>query len=66
MCPSKFCKLHKTTPALDTFLVKLQAFTLRAFKKETPAQVLSCKVCETFKNIYFEEHLQTTASRGVL
>ena len=66
MCPSKFCKLHKTTPALDTFLVKLQAFTLRAFKKETPAQVLSCKVCETFKNICFEEHLQTIASGAVV
>ena len=24
--------------------------------------MLSCEVCETFKNTYFEEHLRTTAS----
>ena len=29
--------------------------------KKTPTQVFSCKVCETFKNTYFEEHLRTTA-----
>ena len=28
--------------------------------------MLSCEVCETFKNTYFEEYLQTTASGGVL
>ena len=28
---------------------------------ETPTQVFSC---ETFKNIYFEEHLRTTASKN--
>ena len=28
-------------------------------------QALSCEVCETFKNTYFEEHLQMTASGGV-
>ena len=27
---------------------------------------LCCKVCKTFKNTYFEEHLQTTACGGVL
>ena len=30
--------------------------------KKTPTQVFSCRICETFKNIYFVEHLQTTAS----
>ena len=40
--------------------MKLQAFNLNFFKKETPRQVLSCEVCGTFKNNYFEEHLQTT------
>ena len=39
---------------------------LQVFLKETPTQVLSCDVCESFKNTYFEEHLQTTASGGVL
>ena len=27
-------------------------------KKGTPAQVISCKFCEIFKNTYFEEHLK--------
>ena len=36
-------------------LIKLQAF-------RTPAQVFSCEICKTFKNIYFKEHLLTTAS----
>ena len=46
--------------------MNLQAFSLQVFQKETPTQVLSCEVCETFKNTYFEEYLQTTASGGVL
>ena len=25
---------------------------------ETPAEVLSCEYCKTFKNNYFEEHLR--------
>ena len=40
-------------------MIKLPAFG-------TPTQMLSCEVCETFKNTYFEEHLQTTATGGVL
>ena len=31
-------------------------------KKETLAQVLSCEFCIIFKNIFFTEHLWTTAS----
>ena len=51
--------------------MKLQAFSLHVFNtndtiKETLTQMLSCEVCETFKNTYFEEYLQTTASGGVL
>ena len=45
--------------------MKLQAFNLQVFKKETPTKVLSCEVCETFKNTYFEEHLRTAASENV-
>ena len=30
----------------------------------SPTQVLSCEICEIFKNTYFVEHLQTTASDG--
>ena len=41
------------------YLIRLQALSLQVFlKKETPTQVLLCEVCETSKNIYFEEHLQ--------
>ena len=46
--------------------MKLQAFSPQVFEKETPAQALSSEVCETFKNAYFEEHLQMTVSGGVL
>ena len=42
------------------FLIRLQAFSLQVLKKETLTQVLPCEACETFKNTYFEEHLQTT------
>ena len=31
------------------------------YEKENPTQVFSCEICEIFKNIYFEEHLRTTA-----
>ena len=30
--------------------------------KETATQVFSCKICEIFQMIYFEEHLRTTVS----
>ena len=50
-------------------LKNLQNFTghfikdsLKLYLKETPTQVFSSKVCGIFKNSYFEEHLQTTAS----
>ena len=32
------------------------------YKKETPTQVLSLKICKIFKDIYFKEYLGTTAS----
>ena len=46
--------------------MNLQVFSLKVFQTGTPTQVLSCEVCETFKNTYFGEHMQTTASGGVL
>ena len=30
--------------------------------KDTRTQVLSCEYCEIFKNIYFEEYMQTAVS----
>ena len=34
-------------------------------KKETLAQVFSCEFCEISKNIFFAEHIWTTASNKV-
>ena len=30
----------------------------------TPAQVFFCEIYEIFKNTYFEEHMQTAASKN--
>ena len=38
---------------------------LQPYQKETPTQVFSYEICENFKKIYFEEHLQTTASKFI-
>ena len=47
-----------------TFPVTFRSSHQRCFaKKETPTHVLYCKTCEIFKNVYFEEHLRTAASR---
>ena len=43
-------------------LAGLQACNFLNFIKRTPTLVISCEVCKIFKNIYFEEHLSTTAS----
>ena len=42
------------------FLIKLQ--TCNFIKTETLAQAFSCEFCKIFKNTFFTEHLQTTAS----
>ena len=34
-------------------------------KKETLPQMFSCKICGIFKNTFFEENLQTTASTSM-
>ena len=31
-----------------------------------PTPVFSCEICKMFKNIYFEEHLRTTASKKIV
>ena len=46
----------------NLFFIKLQTFSPTTLLKETPTQVLSCEICESFNNNYFEEHLRTTAS----
>ena len=37
-----------------------------SFLRGDPTEVLSCEVCKTFKNTYFEEYLPVTASGGTL
>ena len=44
------------------FLIKLQTTAYNFIKKETMAQVFFYEFCEFFKNIFFTEHLRTTAS----
>ena len=56
----KILKTSQENPCVEAFFNKVAVF-----KKATPTQVRSCEVCEAFKNTYFEEHLQTTASGGV-
>ena len=45
-------------------LLELHASCLQLYWKEIPTQVLSCQICEIFKNTYFVEHLRTAASDG--
>ena len=51
-------------PAPGSFLNKVAGLS-NFIKKETLTQVFSREFCETFKNTYFEEHLQTAASDSV-
>ena len=40
-------------------------FFCKFIKKETLAQMFSCEFCDISKNIFFTEHLRTTASNIV-
>ena len=53
---------QESTCVRVSFLIKLQPWVCNFIIKETLVQVLSCEFCETFKNIFFTEHLRTTAS----
>ena len=75
--PEMFCKIIVFTNFINftgkhlcrsLSLIKLQAFRAANLLKETRTQVFSCEICEIFRNNYFEEHLQSTAStmRGLL
>ena len=44
-----------------SFLIKLQAKACNFIKKETLAQVFSCKFCKISKNTFFIEHLSVAA-----
>ena len=45
-----------------SFLIKLQTSGCNIMKKETLAQVFSCKFCKISTNTFFKEHLWVTAS----
>ena len=65
-----FCKIvHKNIVeltekhlCLSLFLIKLRALSLQLYLKKVPVQVFYCEFCEICKNIFFTEHLRTTAS----
>ena len=44
------------------FLISLQVFGPATLLKYTPTLMFSYEICKTFKNTYFEKHLQKTAS----
>ena len=44
------------------FLIELQARRPATVLKETPTKVFFCEYCEHFKNTYFQDILETTAS----
>ena len=46
------------------FFNKVAGLACNFIKKKTLTQVFSCEFCEISKNIYFTEHLRTTASEG--
>ena len=52
----------ENTCARGSFLKTLQVSVCNFIKKETVAQVFSCKFCEISNNSFFTEHLRATAS----
>ena len=40
----------------------LKQLRKQLYHRETPTQMFSCEICENFKNTYFKENLETTAS----
>ena len=58
MLESLFDKVAETNT--DIFCEICEAATL--FKRNS-TYIFFCKICETFKNTYFKEHLRATASK---
>ena len=57
-----FEKTQENTCARVSFLISCRAEACNFIKKEALAQVFSCEFYEISKNIFFTEHLRTTAS----
>ena len=62
-CSQKFRKFHGKTSVLESLFNKAAGLGLQLYQLETPTQMLSCKICEIYKNTFFEEHLRTAASQ---
>ena len=62
----KILQTSQESTCVGDLLYEVVGIQSASFLKETPTQVLPCEVCETFKNIYFEEHLRTAASENVV
>ena len=59
----KISKYHRKTSVLKSLFNKVSGAESCTFiKKKLQHRYFSCEIWETFKNIYFEEHLRTTAS----
>ena len=50
------------TPVSESFNKVAGLRTVTLSKKEIQAQMFSCEFCENFKNTFFKERIQTTAS----
>ena len=57
-----FAKFTGKHLSLSLFLIKLQTLISATLFKETPTQMFFNEICKIFKNIYFEEYLQTTCT----
>ena len=53
---SKFCNIQRKNTCVEV------SFWWSCWPWESPTQVFCWKYCEIFKNIYFENHLQTAVS----
>ena len=58
-CSKKLYNIHKKIPVLESFC---RPSSLQFFQKKSPTLIFFCELGEIFKNTYFKEHLQTTAS----
>ena len=58
-----FLKIHRKRPVLKSLFNKVAVLGSATLLRKTPRQMLSCEICEIFKNNYFEEHLWPSASK---
>ena len=62
----KISQTSQENTCVGVFFYEVASLQPALFSKESNARAFLCEVCETFKNTYFEEYLQTTASGGIL